>query len=217
MDATDPMAPPTLYLTNRQIGPSDLPVDPHGVGGAWIEVRFTDLTIRDYALGEFWAIMACWIVCPYYGNCAGYLGTAGLTAVDQVGGRAYGWIDFRSTVLGYTISAKGSFDVPCALPPTGLLEQSPPGLPPDGFDLEQNYPNPFNPSTTIKYELPKVSDVRLSVYDMLGREVSVLVNERKNAGSYEVKLDAAGLGSGVYLCRLQAGDFVQSRKLLLLR
>jgi hypothetical protein len=88
---------------------------------------------------------------------------------------------------------------------------------PKEYNLAQNYPNPFNPSTTIKYELPTPSMVKLSVYDMLGREVSVLVNERKNAGSYEVKFDAAGLASGVYFCRLQAGDFVQSRKLLLLR
>jgi Zn-dependent M28 family amino/carboxypeptidase len=85
------------------------------------------------------------------------------------------------------------------------------------FCLEQNYPNPFNPSTTIKFELPKSSDVRLGVYDMLGREVSVLVNERRNAGVHEVKFDASGLSSGVYFYRLQAGHFVQTRKLLFLR
>jgi hypothetical protein len=84
-------------------------------------------------------------------------------------------------------------------------------------ELLQDYPNPFNPSTTIKFELPKSSDVRLSVYDMLGREVSVLVNERRDAGVYEVKFDASELASGVYLYTLQAGDSVQSRKLLVLR
>jgi len=83
--------------------------------------------------------------------------------------------------------------------------------------LQQNYPNPFNPSTTIKYKLPKSSEVRLSVYDMLGREVSVLVNEKRNAGVHEVKFDGSNLASGVYFYRLQAGDFVQTRKLLLLR
>jgi glucuronoarabinoxylan endo-1,4-beta-xylanase len=83
--------------------------------------------------------------------------------------------------------------------------------------LHQNYPNPFNPSTIIRYELPKSSTVRLSVYDMLGREVSMLVNERKDAGVHEATFDASGLSSGVYLCRLQAGDFVQTRKLLLVR
>jgi len=97
------------------------------------------------------------------------------------------------------------------------------------FTLDQNYPNPFNPSTTIKYELPNFSIVRLSVYDMLGREVSVLVNERREAGCHEVRFDASGLSSGVYFYRLQARlhqstpgggqaeDFVQTRKLLFLR
>ena len=80
------------------------------------------------------------------------------------------------------------------------------------FQLHENYPNPFNPSTTIRYELPKASIVRLSVYDILGREVSVLVNERKNAGAYQVKFDAAGLASGLYLYRLTAGSFVQTRR-----
>ena len=88
---------------------------------------------------------------------------------------------------------------------------------PGGARLFQNYPNPFNPSTTMKFELPKTSMVRLSVCDILGREVSVLVNERKNAGSYEVKFDASGLASGVYFYRLQAGAFVQTRRLLFLR
>jgi hypothetical protein len=85
------------------------------------------------------------------------------------------------------------------------------------FSLNQNYPNPFNPSTTIKFELPRSSDVKLSVFDMLGREISVLVNERREAGVHEVKFDASGLSSGVYFYRLTAGTFVQARKLLLLR
>jgi hypothetical protein len=88
---------------------------------------------------------------------------------------------------------------------------------PVAYLLEQNYPNPFNPSTTINYELPKSSEVRLIVCDILGREVSVLVDERKDTGVHEVKFDASGLSSGMYFYRLQAGDFVQTRKLLLLR
>jgi M6 family metalloprotease-like protein len=88
---------------------------------------------------------------------------------------------------------------------------------PKQFGLDQNYPNPFNPSTSIKYELPKSTELKLSVFDLLGREVSVLVNERRDAGVHEVKFDASNLASGVYFYRLQAGDFVQTRKLLLLR
>jgi hypothetical protein len=83
--------------------------------------------------------------------------------------------------------------------------------------LYQNYPNPFNPSTTIKYELPTSSVVKLSVYDMLGREVSVLVNERRDAGVHEVRFDGTRLSSGVYFCRLTARSFVQTRKFLLIR
>jgi hypothetical protein len=93
----------------------------------------------------------------------------------------------------------------------------PTGGVPVAFSLHQNYPNPFNPSTTIKFELPRTSHVNLSVYDILGREVAVLVNERKDAGVHEVKFDGSNLASGVYLYRLHAGDFVASKRLVLLK
>ena len=83
--------------------------------------------------------------------------------------------------------------------------------------LSQNYPNPFNPSTNIRFELPKTSHVNLTVFDVLGRQVSVLVNARREAGVHQVKFDGSGLASGVYLYRLTAGNFVETRKLLLLR
>jgi hypothetical protein len=85
---------------------------------------------------------------------------------------------------------------------------------PTAFSLEQNYPNPFNPTTVISYQLPVVSSVRIVIYDLLGREVAVLVNERKAAGSYEVQFDASGLSSGVYLYRLTAGSFTQTLKMV---
>jgi hypothetical protein len=88
---------------------------------------------------------------------------------------------------------------------------------PEPFALMQNYPNPFNPSTTFRYALPKSSEVRLSVYDILGREVPVLVNERRDAGVHEVKFDASSLSSGVYFYRIQAGTYVETRKLLVLK
>ena len=91
-----------------------------------------------------------------------------------------------------------------------------PGLP-RGFAPQPNYPNRFNPSTTIKYELPRSSEVKLTVFDMLGREVSVLVDERKDAGVHEVKFDGSNLASGVYLYRLQAGDFVSTKRMLILK
>ena len=85
------------------------------------------------------------------------------------------------------------------------------------FTLTQNYPNPFNPTTAIRYQLSAVSDVKLIVYDILGREVTVLVNERKPPGRFEVEFNAAGLASGVYLYKLTAGNFVQVRKMVLVR
>ena len=88
---------------------------------------------------------------------------------------------------------------------------------PDGFTLHQNFPNPFNPATVLSYHLPTAADVKLAVYDLLGREVRRLVNEVQPPGKHEVKFDATGLASGFYLYRLTAGSFSQSRKMLLLR
>ena len=88
---------------------------------------------------------------------------------------------------------------------------------PTAVRLDQNYPNPFNPTTTITFELPKTSHVTLSVYDPLGREVSVLLNERREAGVHEVKFEGSNLASGVYFYRLQAGDYAASKKMLVLK
>ncbi|MBI4429969.1 MAG: T9SS type A sorting domain-containing protein [Ignavibacteriales bacterium] len=85
------------------------------------------------------------------------------------------------------------------------------------FSLEQNYPNPFNPSTEIQFSLPQKRHVTLTIFDLLGREVVTLVSEEWSAGSYCTGWDAGRMSSGVYLCRLQAGDFVETKKLLLLR
>jgi hypothetical protein len=83
--------------------------------------------------------------------------------------------------------------------------------------LIQNYPNPFNPTTVISYQLPVASNAELGVYDLLGREVAMLVNERKPPGSYEVTFNATALTSGVYFYRLTAGSFVQTRKMLVIK
>ena len=91
------------------------------------------------------------------------------------------------------------------------------GVLPKEYALLQNYPNPFNPSTTIKYELPRASDVTLCIFDVLGREVSMLLNDRRDAGVHAVKFDGSNLTSGVYFYRLRAGDFAQTKKLLILR
>jgi hypothetical protein len=88
---------------------------------------------------------------------------------------------------------------------------------PSSFMLSQNYPNPFNPNTTIRYALPQRTHVSLSVFNTLGQEVATLVNEIEEAGNHEVRFDGSGLASGVYFYRMRAGEYVQTRKLLLLR
>jgi hypothetical protein len=86
-----------------------------------------------------------------------------------------------------------------------------------GFRLDQNYPNPFNPSTTIRYGLPTRAHVTLAVFNTLGQKVATLVQGEQEAGDHEVRFDATNLASGVYLCRLQAGSFLETKKLSLLR
>ncbi len=88
---------------------------------------------------------------------------------------------------------------------------------PSRFGLSQNYPNPFNPTTVISYQLSVFSNVTLKVYDVLGREVGTLVNERQTAGSHSVTFNAANLPSGVYFYHLQAGSYGNTKKLLLLK
>jgi photosystem II stability/assembly factor-like uncharacterized protein len=85
------------------------------------------------------------------------------------------------------------------------------------YSLSQNYPNPFNPNTTINFIIPFHGFITLKIFDLLGREVATLVNEEMIPGSYERVFNASGLSSGIYLYRLQAGSFVQTKKLLLLR
>ena len=98
--------------------------------------------------------------------------------------------------------------------PTGSREETKPVY---EFSLGQNYPNPFNPSTTIKYSIPTSEFVTLKVYDVLGEEVTTLVNEDKPAGSYEVEVNTAGLSSGIYFYKLQSGSFVETKKMILMK
>jgi hypothetical protein len=88
---------------------------------------------------------------------------------------------------------------------------------PAKFELLQNYPNPFNPSTMIKYQMPAPGPVRLVVYDMLGREVAVLVNGKQEAGYHTATFDGSGLASVAYLYRLTAGSYTETRKMVLVR
>ncbi|MCU0332195.1 MAG: T9SS type A sorting domain-containing protein, partial [Ignavibacteriaceae bacterium] len=88
---------------------------------------------------------------------------------------------------------------------------------PTDFVLNQNYPNPFNPATTISFSLPSSTFTSLKVYDILGNEVANLVNEEKPAGNYEVRFNASSLTSGTYFYKLQAGSFIETKKMILLK
>ncbi len=95
---------------------------------------------------------------------------------------------------------------------------------PQSFSLEQNYPNPFNPSTPINFNIPIAGNgldgsgiVSLRIYDMLGKEIAVLVNENLTAGSYSVDFNASSLPSGTYFYRLQSGSFIETKKMILIK
>ncbi len=112
-----------------------------------------------------------------------------------------------------------------AFAPDGLNEVVPENtIPVRSFSLSQNYPNPFNPSTRIQYQVPGISQVVLKIYDVLGNEIATLVNEEKPAGSYEVEFNANGhsgnvrnLASGIYFYQLKAAEFIQTKKMILLK
>lgn len=88
---------------------------------------------------------------------------------------------------------------------------------PEEYILAQNYPNPFNPATLIRYQIPESGEVTLKIFDLLGHEVAMIVNEYKTAGTYEVEFNAVESPSGVYFYQLKSGDFIQTRKMLLLK
>jgi hypothetical protein len=125
----------------------------------------------------------------------------------------YTWrVEGRSGYQAGAFSAASTFM-------TGSSSAVAPGsnAPPAAFALEQNYPNPFNPTTIIRYALPQARRVRIEVYNTLGQQVAQLVNGDQEAGYHEVQFDSSGLASGVYFYRLQAGTYVETRKLLLLK
>ncbi len=98
--------------------------------------------------------------------------------------------------------------------PTDVNES---GFTPYKFDLSQNYPNPFNPTTLIQYSIPELSDVTVKVFNVLGQEVALLVNEVQSPGVYKVNFDASNLSTGIYMYQIQAGDFVAVKKMMLIK
>ena len=112
-------------------------------------------------------------------------------------------------VYGYAVAGDGS--VIGGVNPVGIDPNN--QNVPSEYRLEQNYPNPFNPTTTVKYALPKASNVTLRIYDMVGNEVMSVVNGHQAAGNYVETIDASSLASVVYFYKLTAGDFTESKKM----
>ncbi|MBI5059967.1 T9SS type A sorting domain-containing protein [candidate division KSB1 bacterium] len=126
--------------------------------------------------------------------------------------------DGACTILGSIVPAGGSTQSPYLLRTGSVLTSvgKNRGLSPR-FSLSPAFPNPFNPSTEIRFEVGRTEQVKLTVFDLLGREVAVLADETMSAGSYARTFDGHGLASGMYLYRLEAGEEVQTRKMVLLK
>ncbi len=86
-----------------------------------------------------------------------------------------------------------------------------------GLELGQNYPNPFNPVTTISYTIPKSGFIKIKVYDVTGKEIEILVEEFKNAGRYQVRFEGSNFASGIYFYKLTAGEFSETKRMVLIR
>jgi hypothetical protein len=98
--------------------------------------------------------------------------------------------------------------------PAGVKEEK--GLPAE-YSISQNFPNPFNPSTTIKFALPRAALTKITIYDLLGREIEIIVNKEMEAGYHKVNFDAGYLQSGVYFYKIQSGNYIQTKKMILIK
>jgi len=140
----------------------------------------------------------------------GYVAGFGTTTEPK----SYSFVDNNISATSYSYRLKQiDFDGSFEYSKTIEINFSKPGK----FSLFQNYPNPFNPTTSINFEITKPEFVSLKVYDIIGNEVATLVNDRKPAGSYEINFDASNLAGGVYFYKIQAGNFVQTKKMILLK
>jgi hypothetical protein len=118
----------------------------------------------------------------------------------------------EETLLGCVINGNVYGDTPMPLGITKINSEIP-----EDFSLSQNYPNPFNPLTKIRFDIPKASSAKLIIYDLLGREIKILVNEELKSGTYEAEWDASGYSSGIYFYSLITDKFIESKKMVLIK
>jgi hypothetical protein len=172
--------------------------------GAFIS---TDTTVSTIDVAEWnFLITGAYNDRTTQGNASGYTSTYDVKFDEK--GYLYSQSFYGWTVEKWTYN--GTLPTFTGVDPTG-------GAAPGGYRLEQNFPNPFNPSTKIEFALPRSENVRLAIYDILGRQVALLVNEEKPAGSYRVTFEAKGLPSGTYFYTLKAGSFSMTKSMVVVK
>ena len=142
----------------------------------------------------------------------------GITWTPQSSGTIFGLtgVSFTHANTGTAVGGGGTI-LRTTTGGTTWVQEEPTSQIPNHFALEQNYPNPFNPSAAIGFSLPRPGYVRLQMFNILGEEVATLVNEELNVGTYTTQWNATGEASRVYFYRLHTGDFLDTKKLLLLK
>jgi hypothetical protein len=204
------------------IGNTHYPVWAPVLQGSSVAISADGNTVVEGGYGDNGGIGAVWVFTRTGGVWSQDYPGSKLVGSGSVGATIYQGVSVAISGDGKTILEGGNGDnghVGAAWvffnPITGVIENE--ITTPSGFSLEQNYPNPFNPSTIISWQSPVSGWQTIKIYDLLGREVAILVNVEKPAGSYEVNFDATGLPSGVYFYQLKAGDFIQTKKMLMIK
>jgi len=144
------------------------------------------------------------------------------TVIDTLKGSGNKYVDknveqnqtYFYRIKAYKGSAESAYSSVVSIIVTGIQEEE---EIPTEYSISQNYPNPFNPTTKIRFALPKTTLTKISIYDLLGREIMTPVNEKLQAGFHEINIDSNNLPSGVYLYRIQSGDFIQTKKMILMK
>lgn len=200
------------------------------LAGEWLEYTFEVQQAGEYKIKPYFATV------PGFGNFTLYVDNVDISGKKRVTGTG-SFINFQSFDVDPVSLEEGthimrfefdtdfnseknnwlfSFNKVVVEKTTGVSSELEPSLPTE-FIVHQNHPNPFNPSTIISYQLPESSEISLKVFDMLGREVAQLVDGRQQAGAHSVTFNAANLSSGMYIYRLQYGNQVQVRRMLLIK
>jgi hypothetical protein len=150
-------------------------------------------------------------------------GETSFTVIDTLKGSGDTYVDKNAEqgqthvyrIKAYKDSAESAYSNEASIVVTGIREEE--GEIPAEYSLSQNYPNPFNATTRIRFALPKTTLTKITIHDLLGREIMTVVNKKLQAGFHEINIDSNNLASGVFFYRIESGDFIQSKKMILLK